>query len=96
MIDTQTMTPPAAAESDGAASATEKLHERRRIIEEIRVLNPTAGHAFLANFESEALHDYLEHLRHIRLKHVRLPGWVQRRSAALAEAGRRLQLRRVA
>jgi hypothetical protein len=96
LIDTQSMTSPAATESDGTPSASEQLQERRRIIEEIRVLNPTAGHAFLAGFGTQALADYLEHLRHIRLKHVRLPGWVQRRCAALTEAGRQLQLRRVA
>ena len=96
MIDTQTLNAAAATEPQNASSASEQLHERRRIIEEIRVLNPTAGHMFLAGFDNQSLRDYLEHLRHIRLKHVRLPGWVQRRCAALAEAGRQLQLRRVA
>jgi hypothetical protein len=71
------------------------LAERTRIIQEIRTFNTTADSNFLAQFDTLHLRDYLEHLRHVRHKQIRLPGWVQRRSDALAEARRQLQLRRV-
>jgi hypothetical protein len=77
--------------NDDPAAATMSLEERRRIIEEIRAFNPTAHPEFLAGFELEALRDYRDHLKHARQKHVRLPGWVQRRNSALAEARRSLQ-----
>ncbi len=60
------------------------LDDRRRTIAEIRRLNPTAGLAFLAEFQTASLRDYLEHLKHRRHKHVRLAGWLQRRNSNLA------------
>ena len=60
--------------------------ERRRAIDEIRRMNPTATVEFLEGFGLSSLRDYVEHLRHARQKHVRLPGWVQRRTMRLAEA----------
>ena len=65
--------------------------ERRRVIDDIRRMNPTASVAFLEGFGLMDLRDYVEHLRHARQKHVRLPGWVQRRSMRLAEARRELR-----
>lgn len=78
------------------SEAARDLAERRRIIEEIRGFNPKAEHAFLAGFTTEALEDYLAHLRHARHKSVRLRGWLQLRSVALEEARRQLQLRQAA
>jgi hypothetical protein len=54
--------------------------DRRTTIDSIRRLNRTATEAFLAEFRTEALKDYLEHLRHARHKHVRLAGWLQRKT----------------
>ncbi len=67
------------------------LRERDELIEQIRRHNSTVKHAFLAQFGNRELADYLDHLKHARQKHIRLPGWVQRRSAALAEARRSLK-----
>ena len=58
--------------------------DRRRTIAGIRRLNPTAAPDFLAQFETAALRDYLEHLRHRRHKRVQLTGWLKRRSDRLA------------
>ena len=76
--------------------AARALTDRRRMVEEIQALNPTAQAAFLDGFTTEALHDYLEHLSHARNKTVRLRGWLQLRSAALEEARRQLRQRRAA
>ncbi len=73
--------------SDNKASATSYrlrevvLEDRRRTIDAIRELNPTATRSFLAEFKTGALKEYLEHLRHARHKHVRLAGWLQKRTA---------------
>ena len=67
------------------------VSDRRRAISEIRQMNPTASVAFLETFGLTSLRDYAEHLRHARQKHVRLPGWVQRRTMRLAEARRTLR-----
>ena len=56
--------------------------DRTATIAAIRRLNPTAAAGFLAEFRTEALKDYLEHLRHAKHKHVRLAGWLQRKTAA--------------
>ena len=60
---------------------TDVLADRRRTIEAIREFNPTAKARFLAEFNTGALKDYLEHLRHRRHKHVRLAGWLERRTS---------------
>lgn len=67
------------------------LDERRRTIEDIRRLNPTARVEFLADFQTPALKDYLEHLRHAKHKHVKLAGWLQRRTTKLAAARQALR-----
>ena len=89
---TTPVTPTTAAAETGESAAL--LEKRRRVIRDIRAHNPTAGLEFLAGFTTEDLTDYLDHLRHAREKHIRLPGWVQRRAAKL-EAARQL-LRKVA
>ena len=76
---------PSAVPSAGADA------DRRRAIDEIRRMNPTATVEFLEGFGLMSLRDYVEHLRHARQKHVRLPGWVQRRTMRLAEARQQLR-----
>jgi len=93
---TPAQTSPSSSGRGDLADAARLLAERRRIIEEIRALNPTAAHAFLDSFTTESLGDYLHHLSHAKQKSVRLRGWIQLRSAALAEARRQLQQRRAA
>ncbi len=51
---------------------------KRQLIDDIRRLNPTAMPQFLAQFDEEALQQYLEHLQAAELKHVRIGGWVRR------------------
>ena len=63
-----------------ATEATQATFDRNEVIEGIRQYNPTAEASFLAQFNTEALADYLEHLRNAKHKHVRLAGWVQRRA----------------
>ena len=72
-----------------AAEASDQEH--RRAIQDIQALNVTARTGFLEQFTTDQLRDYLAHLRHARHKHVRLPGWVQRRCEALAEARRTMR-----
>lgn len=88
-------TPSTAAASE-IVEAARQLADRRRIIEQIRSHNPSAAHAFLAGFTTRSLSDYLDHLRNIPHKSMRLPGWVQRRCDALSEARRQLAVRRAA
>jgi hypothetical protein len=44
---------------------------KRQLIDDIRRHNTTAQPQFLAQFDEEALKQYLEHLEQARLKHVR-------------------------
>ena len=66
------------------------LDDRRRTIAAILKFNPKADAAFLSQFRTAPLKDYLEHLRHARHKHVRLAGWLQQRTAKRAAAPVRL------
>ncbi|MEL7237547.1 MAG: hypothetical protein AAGK78_01690 [Planctomycetota bacterium] len=60
--------------------------DRKAVIEDIRKLNPTAGVTFLAQFNTPALEDYLQHLVHAKHKHVKLAGWLERRTKKLQTA----------
>ena len=91
MSQTQTVSGSQPESSAAQADTQQMLEERRRVIEEIRAINTTAHPSFLGQFPLEALRDYRDHLKHVHHKHIRLPGWVQRRNAALAEARRTLQ-----
>ena len=51
---------------------------KRQMIDDIRKHNPTAQTQFLAQFDAQALQQYLEHLQSAELKHVRIAGWVKR------------------
>lgn len=51
---------------------------KRQLIDDIRLLNPTARPQFLAQFDETALQQYLDHLRAAKEKRVRIAGWVRR------------------
>ena len=59
--------------------------DKRQLIEDIRQINPTAGKQFLAQFNAQALRQYLDHLEAGRQRRVHISGWVrQRRQVRLA------------
>ena len=62
-------------------AGTTSTGDRLAVIAGIRELNRTAAPTFLAQFNTEALADYLEHLREARNKNVRLTGWLHKRTA---------------
>jgi len=49
---------------------------KRQLIDDIRRYNPTAQPHFLAQFDDEALRQYLDHLEQARAKHVRQAAFV--------------------
>ncbi len=51
---------------------------KRQLIDEIRKHNSTAMPDFLAQFDEDALRQYLDHLEYARNKHVRTISWVRR------------------
>lgn len=57
---------------------------KRQLIDDIRRYNATAQPQFLAQFDEEALKQYLEHLEQARKKHVR--------NAAIAPRGPKLRM----
>jgi hypothetical protein len=48
---------------------------KRQLIEDIRRFNTTVPGQFLAQFDEEALEQYLEHLEFARKKRVRASAW---------------------
>jgi hypothetical protein len=48
---------------------------KRQLIEDIRRFNTTVPGQFLAQFDEEALQQYLDHLEFARKKHVRNTAW---------------------
>ena len=48
---------------------------KRQLIDDIRRYNTTAQPQFLAQFDDEALQQYLEHLEQARKKHLRQAAW---------------------
>jgi hypothetical protein len=50
---------------------------KRQIIEDIRRFNTTVPGQFLAQFDEEALQQYLEHLEFARKKHLRAAAWTR-------------------
>lgn len=50
---------------------------KRQLIEGIREINDTAQPEFLAQFDDEALRQYLEHLQQAKDKRVKVMGWVK-------------------
>ena len=61
-------------------SESKPAMSKRQLIEGIRELNPTAAAPFLAQFDEEALQQYLQHLKAAQLKRVHINGWVRKRS----------------
>jgi hypothetical protein len=51
---------------------------KRQLIDDIRRYNNTAQPQFLAQFDEDALKQYLEHLEEARRKHVRSAAFVRR------------------
>lgn len=51
---------------------------KRQLIDDIRKYNETAQPDFLAQFDEDALRQYLSHLEAARNKQVRTMGWVRR------------------
>jgi hypothetical protein len=51
---------------------------KRQLIDDIRRYNTTAQPEFLAQFDDEALKQYLDHLEEARRKHVRTTAFVRR------------------
>jgi hypothetical protein len=56
---------------------------KRQIIEDIRRFNITVPGQFLAQFDEEALTQYLEHLEFARKKHLRSTPWTRGQQAQL-------------
>lgn len=50
---------------------------KRQLIDGIRMLNQTAQPEFLAQFDEEALKQYLEHLQSAQEKRLKVAGWVR-------------------
>lgn len=51
---------------------------KRQLIDDIRRINTTVQPRFLAQFDEEALKQYLTHLRDAQDKRLRIGGWVRR------------------
>jgi hypothetical protein len=50
---------------------------KRQLIDGIRQLNQTAQPDFLAQFDDDALRQYLEHLQSAQEKRLRVESWVK-------------------
>jgi hypothetical protein len=60
-----------------AKGESKHLMTKRQLIEEISKLNTTAQPQFLAQFDEEALKQYLDHLEGAVRKHLRIGGYVR-------------------
>jgi len=56
---------------------------KRQLIDDIRQYNLSVQPQFLAQFDNDALRQYLDHLRDAARKHVRIAGWVKKPQAKL-------------
>jgi hypothetical protein len=50
---------------------------KRQLIDGIREINTSVRPEFLAQFDEQALEQYLNHLEEARRKHVHTPAWVR-------------------
>lgn len=57
---------------------TKHAMNKRQLIDDIRRINLTARPEFLAQFDENALKQYLDHLEEARQKHLRNAGYVRR------------------
>jgi hypothetical protein len=55
---------------------------KRQLIDDIRQYNLSAQPQFLAQFDEQALRQYLEHLQGAARKNVRIAGWVKKPGTA--------------
>jgi hypothetical protein len=64
---------------DTCASQSESMSamNKRQLIEGIRELNQTAQPEFLAQFDEDALRQYLQHLNTAQEKRLKVAGWVK-------------------
>jgi hypothetical protein len=53
--------------------------EKRQLIEDIRKINQSAEEKFLAQFDEQALGQYLEHLQAAQQRRIHISGWVRQR-----------------
>ncbi len=51
---------------------------KRQLIDDIRRHNTTVQPQFLAQFDDNALKQYLEHLEDAHRKHLKIAGWVRK------------------
>jgi len=51
---------------------------KRQLIDDIRRFNTTVQPQFLAQFDDEALRQYLDHLEDAHRKQLKIAGWVRR------------------
>ncbi|MGH7214402.1 MAG: hypothetical protein ACREIT_06535 [Tepidisphaeraceae bacterium] len=51
---------------------------KRQLIDDIRRYNTSVQPQFLAQFDEDALKQYLQHLEGAHRKHLRISGWVRR------------------
>jgi len=51
---------------------------KRQLIDDIRRHNTTVQPQFLAQFDDDALKQYLEHLEDAHRKHLKIAGWVRK------------------
>jgi hypothetical protein len=61
-----------------AKPESKHLMTKRQLIDEISKLNTTASAQFLAQFEEDALKQYLDHLEGAARKHIRIGGYVRK------------------
>jgi hypothetical protein len=60
-----------------AARESKLPMNKRQLIDGIRQLNQTAQPEFLAQFDDDALEQYLQHLQTAQEKRVKVAGWVK-------------------
>jgi len=51
---------------------------KRQLIDSIREINTSVRPEFLAQFDEDALTQYLDHLTEARQKRMQMPAWVRR------------------
>ena len=51
---------------------------KRQLIDSIRQINTSVRPMFLAQFDEDALQQYLDHLTEAARKRVYIPGWIKR------------------
>jgi hypothetical protein len=54
---------------------------KRQLIDDIRQFNTRVQPEFLAQFDDQALEEYLDHLRAAYRKHVDMPSWIRQKTS---------------